>query len=463
VHPLHPADRHAAAHAAPHEEAVHGEAMSAADKIACSGAGSVAVGLFSTTCLVPWVFSLIMYGGIVSKLTWRFVDFFTSVFLAILWFGAFNDIFTLSFFTDYASPLVIIILQVFVLYFLAMFIAYQLKDNQFRLVTFASCGAHYVAFAGIASGEHVQRKYFAEDVASPFIFVAIAIAAFAAVFYAVYQWRGKRMEDKFNHVVDELELDIAGLVGSYLITQSVRTLLTGHYPAPHLFFLQEDPHGAEHAEHGHEEAHGAHGEHGHHETHTQTERWTMFGWACFLVASCIYLVPKLHRWGHQGLWQHRFAHFVKVAIIMSAAWAFLLWGEWEFHASFSGDPLFGKMVFALLGTAVALSLVMAVAYTIPPDDQWLLQAAELGITGLGLVAAWSWEHCFDKALETIAKEYQVGYGGLVPKLTLAILVPMFVLPVYVNYVKPQVVKIEEEEEEETEKLYGSSHGTPRAH
>ena len=27
-------------------------------------------------------------------------------------FGAFNDIFTLSFFTDYASPLVIIILQV---------------------------------------------------------------------------------------------------------------------------------------------------------------------------------------------------------------------------------------------------------------------------------------------------------------------------------------------------------------
>ena len=32
---------------------------------------------------------------------------------------------------------------------------------------------------------------------------------------------------------------------------------------------------------------------------------------------------------------------------------------------------------------------------------------------------------------------EVGYGGLVPKLTLAILVPMFVLPVYVNYVKPQ--------------------------
>ena len=326
----------------------------------------------------------------------------------------------------------------------------MLRDNQFRLVTFASCGAHYVAFAGIAAGEHTQRNYFGDDVVRPFLFVAIAVASLAAVFYAVYQWRGPRMDEKFNHVADELELDIAGLVGSYLLTQSVRTLLSGHYPAPHLL-LQSDPHG--HAEGDHE--------HGHHETHTQAERFAMFGWACFLVGSCIYLVPKLHRWGHHGLWQHRTAHFVKVMIIMSASWAFLLWGEWEFHATFHGDKLFGKMVFALLGTAVALSLVMAVAYVIPPDDAWLLQAAELGITGLGLVAAWSWEHCFDTALETISNEYQVGYGGLVPKLTLAILVPMFVLPVYVNYVKPQVVKIEEEEEEETEKLYGSEHGTPR--
>ena len=34
--------------------------------------------------------------------------------------------------------------------------------------------------------------------------------------------------------------------------------------------------------------------------------------------------------------------------------------RWEFHATFHGDKLFGKMVFALLGTAVALGLVMAV-------------------------------------------------------------------------------------------------------
>ena len=48
-------------------------------------------------------------------------------------------------------------------------------------------------------------------------------------------------------MADELELDIAGLVGSYLLTQSVRTLLSGHYPAPHLLLISSDPHG--HGEH----------------------------------------------------------------------------------------------------------------------------------------------------------------------------------------------------------------------
>ena len=56
--------------------------------------------------------------------------------------------------------------------------------------------APQVAFAGIAAGEHTQRNYFGDDVVRPFLFVAIAVASLAAVFYAVYQWRGPRMDEK---------------------------------------------------------------------------------------------------------------------------------------------------------------------------------------------------------------------------------------------------------------------------
>ena len=57
---------------------------------------SVAVGMFSTVILVPFVFTLIQQGGVVSELMWQFIDMFVSVFLAILWFGAFSDFLTLD-------------------------------------------------------------------------------------------------------------------------------------------------------------------------------------------------------------------------------------------------------------------------------------------------------------------------------------------------------------------------------
>jgi hypothetical protein len=406
----------------------------------CSGAGSVAVGLFATTILLPWAFSMIMYGGVVSKLTWRFVDFFVSVFLAILWFGAFSDVLNLRYFVRSFSPTALTIIQVFILYVLAMTIAYFLRDNQFRLLAFAGCGAHYVAFAGIAAGEHTQREFFSEAMHMPFILTAIVLAVLAMVFSVGFQWRSNNLSERFNHVADEIELDIAGLVTSYLLTQSVRTLLSGSYPAPH-----GDVH--EHHHHGPD----------------AWQRWMMFGWALFLVTSCMVGIPHLHYWGREGIHQHRVSHFAKVLLIMSSSWAFLLWGEWEFHASFDGDPLFGKMVFALMGTAICLLIILFVARLVNEEDFRTLEAAEIGVTGLSLVAAWSWEHCFDMALSTIGADYDVGYGGIVPKCTLALLVPGFVLPVYVNYIKPQVVRIEEEEEEAEERAYGHIVGTPFHH
>jgi len=180
----------------------------------------------------------------------------------------------------------------------------------------------------------------------------------------------------------------------------------------------------------------------------------MFAYALVLVVSCVSVVPKLHKWGHTGHYQHKIAHFIKVLLIMCAAWGFLLWGEWEFATHFHADPLFGHMVFALLATMVCLFVLLACGYFIPVDRKDdvhdLLGAAEIGCTGLALTCAFSWEHCFHVALDIVGQEYQVGYGGLIPKITLAVLVPCFVLPVYVNFIKPKVIQIEEDDEAHAE-------------
>merc|ERR550537_701554 len=139
-----------------------------------------------------------------------------------------------------ADPIVVAVIQVFVLYFLALLIAYLFRDNMFRLVTFGSCGAHYVAFAGIAAGEHTQRTHFSERTVDCFLFAAIAFAALGALFFAVYRSR-RQLDTKLNHVIDEIEIDIAALVTSYLVTQAMRMCLYGESPPPHLLLAAREP------------------------------------------------------------------------------------------------------------------------------------------------------------------------------------------------------------------------------
>merc|ERR1719313_566379 len=97
-----------------------------------------------------------------------------------------------------------------------------------------------------------------------------------------------------------------------------------------------------------------------------------------------------------------------------------------------------------------LFVLMSIGYIMGRSREHI-DSARIGMTGLGLVAAWAWEHCFHVALDVVGEEYQVGNGGLIPKIVLAILVPSFVLPVYVNYVKPIVLAYEKIEEEQEEK------------
>merc|ERR1740123_1262006 len=107
------------------------------------------------------------------------------------------------------------------------------------------------------------------------------------------------------------------------------------------------------------------------------------------------------------------------------------------------------MSFAFVATVACLAVIWVMA---------LLQSGErsqaartmnnITMTGISLVAAWSWEHCFDLALDVLGEKYEVGYGGIVPKLVLAVGVPFVLLPTYVTHIRKRVCEIEKKEEEE---------------
>lgn len=372
--------------------------------------------------------------GLVAQLTLKMLDSFISIFLAVLWYNCLSQAlvtFEVASFFPYAAELFGLI-QVLSLYAIAMHIAYQWKDEKKKVITFSGCAAHCIAFSAISLCGHTQAST-SEDLASgdmepvvSLVFCFVVIAAILGMSEANSMiWRNKVDHHLLNHCVDELELDIMGLVGSFLITQAVRHALIGHYPPLGHFFLQIEGHGP---------------------VHKPWQRMFMLGWAVGLTILSAILLPRLDKL-HGGEMMHKFVHLAKVTLIMLVAWGYLLWGQWEFYeVFFHGDIMFGNMVFSIFMTVVALAVLYYMAKSVDeeigPEQKGTFNMV---VTAVGLVAAWSWEHCFNLAFDVVGQEYQVGYKGLMPKLFLSIVIPAALLPTYVRHIKSRVIEDEERE------------------
>lgn len=410
-----------------------------------SGASSVAMGLMAFVILTPVVLSMLMTkvaGGQVSYLTFRLVDMATSIFLAVLCFSAFGK--TIHSIFPKAAEIVEVAL-VLVLYIVTLRIAYTLRENKNSLFIFCSCSAHFIAFAAIQAAGEMQdlSGKLVELSIRPhmsFMFCILLFATFAMTsVISFYSWRRHTKSEELNIAVDELELDIAGLVLSFAIMQALRHALSGHYPSPAHFLLQFSLH------------HGYSG-HGH---ATEAQRAEMLMWSIgftFLACSSLWLLNKLKDSTHY--WMHKFLHVVEVVLVMCAAWGYLLWGVWQFtETDLHGDKMYGNMMFAVIATAISLTIIVVLAFFISGPCSNAKGYARLCIMAFSLLTAWSWEHCFVTAIDIVAEEYQVGYGGLVPKIIIAIVIPLVVLPGYVFFLKPIVLEKQEQfdaEDEETE-------------
>jgi hypothetical protein len=445
-HSDHTHDDHGHAKEVHHEDAHH--ASSVQHSLSShSSADSVAVGLMAWIILNPVVIYMTLTkaaGGQISFLTLRMVDISISIFLAVLWFSASSEVLksdALHNFFPHAEE-VFAVLQVLVLYILTMVVANSFRDNKYYLLAFCGCAGHYVAFAAIkAVGDGQQTAgSFVGHGASPymsllFCFVVLGILAMVS-FVCFYSWRRYvDAKSELHFAIDELELDIIGLVLSFAIMQSVRHMLSGHYPEAHM--LLQMPQAPMTLSADSDSGHG-------HSHHTAAQRNKMLACAVgFTICSGLSLKffeavkERTHYWMHKAL------HIVQVVLVMCAAWGYLLWGQWQFYEStFDGDLMFGNMIFAVVITVISILIILVLAFA---DNQFASVKAygNLCIMAVSLMTAWSWEHCFHVAIEVIATQHEAAWGTIVPKLTIAILIPVIILPGYLTLIKPVVVEKEE--------------------
>jgi len=430
-----PVQKHVEHGATPQHSGVNGD---------CPGnqsANSVAIGLMASVILTPLVVFMSMSkgaGGQVRDLTFQAIDMSTSIFLAVLWFSATDDVLaheTLHDLFPYAEE-VFAILQVILLYVITMLVAYSFRDNKYYLLTFCGCAAHYVAFAGIkATGEaqHMFGKKLAPDGTEMYASLGFCIIVFGVFslmsVICFFSWRRFVKNDRLQSAIEELELDIIGLVLSFAIMQALRHALTGHYPASAHLLLQS--------------AGGSDCTHGPHHQHTAYQRGLML-LASVVLTLLAFLSLRFLEDCKRGYWMSKGIHVVQVVLVMCVAWGYLLWGEWQFYETlFSGDKMFGKMVFAVIATAASLLIIIILAYATNERFSSARGYAKIVIMAVSLVAAWSWEHCFHTAINVLADQYQVGYGGLVPKIVIALAVPVIILPGYIVFMKPIVVEVDE--------------------
>lgn len=451
----HKEDHHGHEEPSGHAEEEHGHEVGAVDHEAVGhehghgekSAHGVAVLLLASVILIPSIFMLLTSENRLIRLnSLNLVDYFISIFLAVMWFQAFDEFLKINNFSS-THKFIGAILHVVILFVLVQTFAYFLRGKEIHLLVFTTIGAHYLSFAAIHSSEHAQEHYFAGGVFMAFAFAPIVLLILCIVMVVMYLIRVALKwseNEKLEEAVEDMEIDVCALTLAFIITQAVRYTLIGKYPGDageaheenHHFFLQRVAHD--------------------NVSHSSTTRMIMliYTFVCLIVAAVI----PWERLKHAVSGNKHAVRAVMIThhtMVMLGAWGFMLWGEWEFFETiFIGDhhEIFGRIAFALICTIVAVAAVILMAFL--GEDICPYHVSSVFALALGLSCAWSWEHAFDVSVDAVAEAYHIVPGSnndsKVLKGCCALIAPCFMIPPYIRYIKPQVVKELEEAEAEEE-------------
>jgi len=433
------------------------------------GGHAVAIGMIATSVMLPITVHFVCFGTIRAVLTWKLLDTSVAVFLAVLWFNAFGALIHAWLDPRKPTPEILALVglvKLVILYIGVLVCSFWLRNNRLVMAAFVAIGAQYVSFAGIHTSSQGQffvftwfKEIFPADWAT--LIYCLGVLLLLLLSYKISRYVRQRKEKtgyttdegehssellEYEKTIEHLDVELGALICSFLIIQTIRLLLTDQYPPVQLLQENIDPKSQvslRTRSSGNKFMH-THGKGRYVHTQYQTNIMLAVGIGLGLVTSL--LLRSLH---DDIRFLSKFQrHFIRLTLVMLVAWCFLLWGQWQFIDRFSAkDELFGLLSFALLVLGVTLFFIQGFSMLYQyqssrrvGDTAWLKSYRDsmlLSVSGMSLVVAWSWEHSFDMALDVFGEMYNCGFGGLIPKTILAVLVPCVTLPVYVHHIRPR--------------------------
>jgi len=248
--------------------------------------------------------------------------------------------------------------------------------------------------------------------------VALGLGNIGYLTYTVKERTGLHKEDDYMDKTVDLENDFGAMAFSVAFTMLMRFILTGHHPV-------DDDSDFD---------------------HTRAQRTGMFFYAiaCFIIAGfAISFCSKKAADPQSSMATQRVMNFCSTVATMNVAWAWLYWGEWEFfEALYPGEAVKGRVMFAItmtmLGGCGLIGLSKIKAGARGPEVK---SEKKVALTALALVIAWSWELCFDAAIEDMCAgvDHPVAW-----KVLTTFSLASIVIPVYAYYMKPISMKAYEE-------------------
>lgn len=372
-----------------------------------------ALSFFANITLLTVVFAMASSkNNLVKNHTWVVIDQVIAIFLAVMYFHAFGSL--LDYATMGSNAITASVLHAIALLAMILVLAFLLKKDKLGLAILCGAGAHIASFSSIHAATSVQNYWLGMSYYwSTCIFGMLVLAlGLATIGYLVHTAKKKAQlldDDVFMDKTDDLENDFGAMAFSVVFTMFVRFVLTGHHP-------KDDETGFE---------------------HTQSQRLSMFLYACVCLLAAGVVITYSTKYGHaesNSYGVKRLTTFVNTVACMNVAWAFLYWGEWEFFETmYPDEAIKGRVIFAILAT-VLCGLGLIGLTKLPAAPGIVMKKERLvALTALSLICAWSWELCFDTAVEAMAEgvAHPVAWKCGTTLFAFAI-----VLPVYAFNVKP---------------------------
>jgi len=344
------------------------------------------------------------------------VDHIVAIFLATLWFQAIYEQIALMP-THHSKVLASALNAIGSLLFLVA-IAWMVRGRPALLSFVGNCGSQVVGFSAMLWAYMFQKHYFSQDWLQYLIgcfllllfivLIAVILHGFKKVCFREPGAMSKDMHDNaWSDTADDIENNFWAFAVAVLLTDFFASMIAGRFP---LLSGIEDNF-----------------------RHTRLQRMMLLGWAFLLAVVGLLVVPRLKKLQYEGPLMYparRVVGFLCLLLQICAALAFMCWGQWHVYEKYRSSPIFARIVFALICTAITLLSIFLFS-------QWPLGPAvgatqmcglDLLIRTLCLIVAWSWELVFD------ATFIDVPFLGM--KIIAFFALGLVLMPVSVTYLKP---------------------------